>query len=155
VWLVLSPCTYLHTYVAKWILKMLVSKKFCEGFPVPLCPTCGEYIQLRGTAFQCRLPNYRPPKCRQGYENVFLVSDPLCLSSSSSALHFFRLLVLVHHLVLPGWPASPCTCNGLWLLSCMAVSLKENNWLITKMCFNMTVYLLLKLNWQPTAGVRW
>jgi hypothetical protein len=25
----------------------------------------------------------------------------------------------------PGWPASPCTCNGLWLISCMAVSLKE------------------------------
>jgi hypothetical protein len=26
-----------------------------------------------------------------------------------------------------GWPATPCTCNGLWLLSHMAVSLKENN----------------------------
>jgi hypothetical protein len=32
----------------------------------------------------------------------------------------------------PGWPAAPCTCNGLWLLSRMAVSLKENN------CFFVT-----------------
>jgi hypothetical protein len=28
----------------------------------------------------------------------------------------------------PGWQATPCICNGLWLLSRMAVSLKENNW---------------------------
>jgi hypothetical protein len=40
----------------------------------------------------------------------FWVSDPLCLSSSSS-LHFFRLFFLVH---LFGPPASPCTCNDLW-----------------------------------------
>jgi hypothetical protein len=32
----------------------------------------------------------------------------------------------------PGWPATPCTCNGLWLLSRTAVSLKDNNWFIVK-----------------------
>jgi hypothetical protein len=32
----------------------------------------------------------------------------------------------------PGWPASPCTCNGLWLISHMAVSLKENNWFLLR-----------------------
>jgi hypothetical protein len=55
------------------------------------------------------------------------VSDPLCLSTSS-ALHFFRLFFLGPAPCYLGWPASPCTCNGLWLLRHMAVSLKENTW---------------------------
>jgi hypothetical protein len=59
------------------------------------------------------------------------VSDPLCLSSSL-ALHFFQLFFLGPPPCQPRWPATPCACNGLWLLSCMAVSLKENN------CFFVT-----------------
>jgi hypothetical protein len=66
--------------------------------------------------------------------NFLGVSDPLCLSSSF-ALHFSDYSFWVHRLVDPGWPATPCTCNGLWLLRHMAVSLKENNWLIFLLTF--------------------
>jgi hypothetical protein len=51
------------------------------------------------------------------------ISNSLCLSSSL-ALHFFRSFFLGPPPCQPGWPASPCTCNGLWLLSPMPTSLK-------------------------------
>jgi hypothetical protein len=41
--------------------------------------------------------------------------------SSSLALHFSNYSFLVHPTCHPGWPAPPCACNGLWLLSHMAV----------------------------------
>jgi hypothetical protein len=44
----------------------------------------------------------------------------LCLSSSS-ALHFFWFLFSCPPPCQPGWPASSCTCNGLWLQSHVAV----------------------------------
>jgi hypothetical protein len=43
-------------------------------------------------------------------------------------LIFFRLFFLGPPPCYPGWPATLCACNGLWLLSHVAVSLKENNW---------------------------
>jgi hypothetical protein len=43
------------------------------------------------------------------------VSNPFFLSSSL-ALNFFRLFFSGPPPYLPGWPATPCTCNGLWLL---------------------------------------
>jgi hypothetical protein len=52
---------------------------------------------------------------------LFGVREPLCLSSSW-ALHFSRLFFLGPPPCQPGWPASPFTCNGLWLLRHMAGS---------------------------------
>jgi hypothetical protein len=51
-------------------------------------------------------------------------SDPLCLSSSL-AFHFFRLFFSCPPPCQPEWPAYPCTCNDLWLHSCMAAFSKR------------------------------
>jgi hypothetical protein len=46
----------------------------------------------------------------------------------------------------PRWPASPCTCNGLWLHSCMAVVSKRT------MCFLLRIKLhaLIRLGVSQT-----
>jgi hypothetical protein len=64
--------------------------------------------------------------CVKHRPQCFWVSDPLCLYSSS-ALHFFQLFFLGPTPCLTGWPASPCTCNGLWLLSRMAAGRSFSN----------------------------
>jgi hypothetical protein len=53
-------------------------------------------------------------------------------SEKNVALHFFQLFFLCPPPCQPGWPASPCTCNGLWLHSCMAVFSKST---IVFFCF--------------------
>jgi hypothetical protein len=40
---------------------------------------------------------------------------------------FFWLFFSCSLPCLPGWPASPCTCNGFWLHNHTSVFLKENN----------------------------
>jgi hypothetical protein len=58
------------------------------------------------------------------------------------ALYFFQILFSCPPSCQPGWPASPCTCNDLWLLSQMAVCiLKENN------CFFSSQIKLHPLIW--------
>jgi hypothetical protein len=56
---------------------------------------------------------------------------PLRLLMALQKVYFFRLFFLDPPPFFTGWQASPCTCNGLWLLSCMAVFLKENNFFVT------------------------
>jgi hypothetical protein len=41
---------------------------------------------------------------------------------------FFPIILFGSTTLLTGMMGTPCTCNGLWLLSRMAVSLQESNW---------------------------
>jgi hypothetical protein len=43
----------------------------------------------------------------------------------------------------PGWPASPCTCNDLWLLSCMASKYIVSPWHFPPIVFTSHGYINL------------
>jgi hypothetical protein len=42
----------------------------------------------------------------------------------------FSIILFLSTTLSMGWPASPCTCNGLWLHSCMAVVSKKTFFLL-------------------------
>jgi hypothetical protein len=72
----------------------------------------------------------------------------LCLSSSS-ALYFFQLFFSCPP---PWWPVAPCTCNGLWILSRMAVSRKENIFFSIRIKLRTDRHILFG---RPWSGRSW
>jgi hypothetical protein len=77
--------------------------------------------------------------------HFFVGQRPPCASPPPRPSIFVRLFFSGPPPCYPGWPATPCTCNGLRLLSCMPVSLKENNWNLE---YTFTHWVVL-VQWGP------
>jgi hypothetical protein len=85
-------------------------------------------------------------------QKFFFGQWPPCTSPPPRPSIFFRLFFSVHHLVNRDdrHLLAHAMCNGLWLLSCMAVSLKENN------CFfplRIKLHALIQLGVSPPSSV--
>jgi hypothetical protein len=76
------------------------------------------------------------------------LSDPLFLSSSS-ALHFFRLLFSCPPPCQPGWPSSPCTCNGSDFTVASQYSQREQLFLFFFLWIKL--YALIRLGVSPPS----